>query len=310
MGFEYGIIVKNKTRLENLIERFNTKAQAKFYIESSGGNFSEYVEEHEIFQESLLSLQVQLSKFIKNKTIERSFLPSFIFSNQHIILVIGQDGLVANTAKYSNSCPIVAVNPDKNRYDGILLPFQVNNFTTGIESVLNGNYSFKTMHFAEAKLNNGQKLLAFNDLFIGTSSHISSRYRINFNGQSEEHSSSGIIVSTKAGSSGWLSSMYNMAHGLLKSIHPDEVKIQPKLKNKDLIFVVREPFKSKKTQIDICYGLIKENSTLQIESYMPNSGVIFSDGIESDFIHFNSGSIVSIGLANETAKLVLNNHDK
>jgi len=30
MSIEYAIIVKNKTRLESLIERFNTKAQAKF----------------------------------------------------------------------------------------------------------------------------------------------------------------------------------------------------------------------------------------------------------------------------------------
>ena len=33
MRIEYAIIVKNKTRLETLIERFNTKEQAKFYIE-------------------------------------------------------------------------------------------------------------------------------------------------------------------------------------------------------------------------------------------------------------------------------------
>ena len=40
MSIEYAIIVKNKTRLEALIERFNTKAQAKFYIERSRWRFS------------------------------------------------------------------------------------------------------------------------------------------------------------------------------------------------------------------------------------------------------------------------------
>ena len=38
---------------------------------------------------------------------------------------------------------------------------------------------------------------------------------------------------------------------------------------------------------------------------MPNNGVIFSDGIESDFLNFNSGSIVEIGISNEKANLVV-----
>ncbi|MFZ1791570.1 MAG: sugar kinase, partial [Saprospiraceae bacterium] len=116
MSIEYAIIVKNKTRLEALIERFNTKAQAKFYIESLGGNFDDYEIEHDIFQTSLNSLQTKLSGLVKNKTVERVYLPSFIFSEKNLIVVIGQDGLVANTAKYSKGCPIIAVNPDKERY--------------------------------------------------------------------------------------------------------------------------------------------------------------------------------------------------
>ena len=50
MSVDYAIIVKNKTRLESLIERFNTKAQAKFYIERLGGNFEDYVTEHSTFE--------------------------------------------------------------------------------------------------------------------------------------------------------------------------------------------------------------------------------------------------------------------
>ena len=105
MSIEYAIIVKNKTRLEALIERFNTKAQAKFYIERLGGNFEDYQQEHETFHTSLTLVQTQLSQVIKQKTVERSFLPSFIFSEKNIIIVIGQDGLVANTAKYSKRYP-------------------------------------------------------------------------------------------------------------------------------------------------------------------------------------------------------------
>ena len=87
MSFEYAIIVKNKTRLESLIERFNTKAQAKFYIESLGGNFDDYVLEHDVFHNSLSSMQTQLTKVVKNKTIERVYLPTFIFSEKSLFLI-------------------------------------------------------------------------------------------------------------------------------------------------------------------------------------------------------------------------------
>jgi NAD kinase len=310
MSVEYAIIVKNKTRLESLIERFNTKAQARFYIERLGGNFEDYVDEHETFQEALNSLQTQLSKVIKNKTLERNFMPSFIFSENNLIVVIGQDGLVANTAKYSKGLPIVAVNPDKQRYDGVLLPFDTTNFITGVESVMANEFQSKTMRFAEAKLNDGQRILAFNDLFIGASSHISARYKITFNKNTEEQSSSGLIVSTPAGSTGWLSSIFNMAYGVAGIFEKDLKPKRPKLKDNELLFAVREPFLSIRTQTGITAGVIKDQHVLTIESFMPANGVIFSDGIETDFLKFNSGSIATIGLAPETAKIVTKRQKK
>ncbi len=304
MSVEYAIIIKNKTRLESLIEHFNTKAQAKFYIESLGGDFDDYKFEHEIFHSSLVSLQTQLSKVIKNKTVERTYLPSFIFSANNLIIVIGQDGLVANTAKYSKGCPIIAVNPDKERYDGILLPFDTSDFILGVENVVSNNFQSKTMRFAEAKLNDGQRILAFNDLFIGASSHISARYKISFNDKTEEQSSSGLIVSTSAGSTGWLSSVFNMAYGVTSMFEPNLKPKRPKLRDNELLFAVREPFQSIRTQTGITAGIIKNQNRITIESLMPTSGIIFSDGIESDFLRFNSGSIATIGIAPETAKIV------
>ncbi len=305
MNVEYAIIVKKKTRLESLIEHFNTKAQAKFYIERLGGNFEDYELEHETFYDSLNSLQTQLSQVIKHKTVERSFMPSFIFSEKNIIIVIGQDGLVANTAKYSQGLPLVAVNPDRERYDGVLLPFDTSDFIVGVEKVMSNTYHSKTMRFAEAKLNDGQRLLAFNDLFIGTSSHISARYKISFNGKTEEHSSSGLIVSTPAGSTGWLSSIFNMAYGITRMFEKNLTPKRPQLRDNELLFAVREPFQSIRTQTGITAGVIKDHSSLTITSLMPTCGVIFSDGIETDFLKFTSGLIATIGIAQETAKIVM-----
>jgi NAD kinase len=303
---EYAIVVRSKTRLESLIERFNTKAQAQFYIERQGGDFSDYISEHESFHDAFQEVQAKLSTVVKYKVIERAFLPSFIFSPKNIVIVVGQDGLVANTAKYSREIPIVAVNPDTNRYDGVLLPFTTNDFLTAVAGVVSNQFQFETMHFAEACLNDGQRLLAFNDLFIGASSHISARYKIRFKETTEEQSSSGVIVSTKAGSTGWLSSVFNMAYGVAGLFEHALAAKHPKLKNDQLMFAVREPFQSIRTQTGIVSGVLHNDYQLVIESLMPDYGVIFSDGIEKDFLKFNSGAIATIGLAKENAKLVVN----
>lgn len=305
MSIEYAIVVRNKTRLESLTERFNTQAQARFYIERSGGNFDDYQLEHEVFHQSLSLVQRQLSGVIKNKIIDRSFLPSFIFSENHLVIVIGQDGLVANTAKYVNGLPIIGINPDAARYDGVLLPFSPNDFVGGVERVINNKYQASITTLAEARLNDGQRLLAFNDLFIGASSHVSARYKISYGKNAEEHSSSGIIVSTKAGSTGWLSSIFNMTYEMHRYVEKTkETKKMVKLKDTQLMFAVREPFASKRTQTGLTAGILAGDVRLTIESLMPANGVIFSDGIESDFLKFNSGSIASIGTAKETARLV------
>ncbi|MEO5642576.1 MAG: sugar kinase [Bacteroidia bacterium] len=306
MSIEYAIIIKNKTRLEALIERFNTRAQARFYIERSGSDFMDYEKEHEVFHESLFKIQNSLSTLLKNKIVERSFLPSYIFNDQQVIVTVGQDGLVANTAKYARRIPIVAVNPDPERFDGVLMPFTSGNFAAAIENVVAKKYNSRITSFAEAKLNDGQRLLAFNDLFIGASSHVSARYKITFNKKTEEHSSSGIIVSTQAGSTGWLSSVFNMSFCIHKLVeHDDEKTKYPKLKDNQLMFAVREPFASKRTKIDTAAGILTDQSRLVVQSFMPNNGLIFSDGIETDFLQFNSGAIATIGIAPEKANLVL-----
>ncbi|MFD2586029.1 sugar kinase [Croceitalea marina] len=306
MDAEYAIIVKNKTRLESLVTRFNTKAQAKFYIERLGGDFRDYELEHDTFHRVLDSVQTNLSKVIKCKIVEREFLPSYIFSDNNIIVVVGQDGLVANTAKYSKGLPMIAINPDKKRYDGVLLPFDSHDFIDGVFSVFEDNHYANTLQFAEAKLNDGQRLLAFNDLFVGPSSHTSARYMISFKNYKEEQSSSGIIISTAAGATGWLSSLFNMAYGLTHMLHEDLERRKPAVKSNQLLFAVREPFKSVRTKIGITVGEIQNSTKLFIESLMPSNGIIFSDGIETDFLDFNSGATAEIGLAKEKAVLVLN----
>jgi hypothetical protein len=51
--YEKITLVTRKTRLEGLIERFNTRSQARFYIEHSGGSFDFYEQEHEVYYAAL-----------------------------------------------------------------------------------------------------------------------------------------------------------------------------------------------------------------------------------------------------------------
>ena len=56
---------------------------------------------------------------------------------------------------------------------------------------------------------------------------------------------------------------------------------------------------------DLVAGLVEEGQELIVESRMPAGGVIFSDGIESDFLQFTSGAIARIGVARQRARLVV-----
>lgn len=300
MKYENAVIIVNKTRLESLIERFNTKSQAKFYIEHNGGDFLDYEVEHTVFKDSLNEVIKAFSENFKCKVIERSFLPNYIFTEKDLPIILGQDGLVANTAKYVNGLPMFAINPDLVRYDGVLLPYNIRNFKEAIPDLVRDDFNCDDITMAKATLNNGQTLLAFNDFFVGPSSHISARYSIKLGDEVEKQSSSGIIISTGAGSTGWLSSICNQVSGMAEV----DSRIEMSWDMDKLYFVVREPFKSRYSSVDLISGYIDDNNPLVIESFMPQKGVIFSDGIEKDFLNFNSGAIVTIGLADSKAHLI------
>ena len=68
---------------------------------------------------------------------------------------------------------------------------------------------------------------------------------------------------------------------------------------------MREPFASKQSQANIVWGMIGHKSPLVVESRMAAAGVVFSDGVERDFLQFNSGAIATVGVAPEKARLVI-----
>ena len=142
----------------------------------------------------------------------------------------------------------------------------------------------------------------------GARSHVSARYRIGWRGHSEPHSSSGVVISTGAGSTGWLSSIFNMAGGILAMTAGATASLpRPSLSWEDprLMFVVREPFISRHSRAGVVAGIVEPSEELRLESAMPASGVIFSDGVEADYLNFNSGAVAHIRAAPQKAHLVV-----
>jgi hypothetical protein len=299
------VIVTRKTQLQELLLHHNTVGQAEFFITSNGGDFSRTRLRHDNYDSALSQLHRSMPNSLKVVTIDRSMLPQFEFL-EDIVIAIGQDGLVSNTAKYLNGQPLVGINPDPDSIEGILLPWSVDDLPTLLTKIRANRYEQQLVTLAKATLNDGRELLAFNDLFIGQSGHASALYTINHAGQEEFQSSSGIIVSTGAGSTGWMRSI-NMGASKIAGGSEDLVDLlDPLARDSDeLSFAVREPWPSKKTGTSVVTGRVNADATLQIESRMANNGVIFSDGIEWDYLPFNTGAIADIGIADKKAVLVV-----
>ena len=335
------ILIVRATRLADLKARFATKMQAKFYVSRLGGDFADYEKEDTAYQTAIAEARHILAGLGRVQIVQRALLPNFIFGREDIVVALGQDGLVANTLKYLNGQPLVGVNPDPQRWDGQLLPFNVRDLDKIIREVLRHRRPVKSVTMAKVTLNTGPTLHAVNDFFIGARTHISARYQIRLGKLAENHSSSGVIVSTGLGSTGWLKSLLTGAAAITqlaadgngfgshrppdRSSRRKEALTTEVLTEKNeprhlgcyerivtgfawdseyLFFTVREPFPTKKTGASLVFGRVTAQQPLIIESQMGENGVIFSDGIEQDFLEFNSGTRAVIGIAERKGVLV------
>lgn len=315
------IIVIRQTRVDELISRFNTVEQAKFYIEHSGADFSDYWDEHTRYYASLKAVEQTLSELGRVQVVEKRFLPNFIFDAKDIVVTLGQDGLVVNTAKYLNGQCIVGINPDPQRFNGILLPFLETDLEKILPEIFAQKRPVKEVTMAKAELNDGQTLYGVNDIFIGPKSHTSARYVLQIASVQESQSSSGIIVSTGFGATGWLTSILKGANGVSTWIERNSpsasisdgngmreeegLPVPTSWDMECLYYTVREPFPSKVSSTNLVFGRIESQTKMTITSQMPENGVIFSDGIEKDFLVFNSGAIATIGIAEKKVRVIV-----
>jgi NAD kinase len=310
------VLVTRPTRLAELVIRFNTVSHAKFYVEHQGADFSDYLREDETYHRALMDAEEALGQMGRVQIVDRSFLPNFVFAPEDTVVTLCQDGLVANTLKYLDGQPVVGVNPDPERWDGRLLPFRVRDLAKLMPEVVLRKRSTHSVTMAKATLNNGQTLYGVNDLFIGPKTHTSARYFIRYGKAGETHSSSGVIVSTGMGATGWLKSLLTGAGAVAMAVdhrgknNPqqpdcyDQAVAGFKWESDYLYFTVREPFPTRTTGASLVFGRVTKGTPLILESQMAENGVIFSDGIEKDFLEFNSGTQAVIGIAEKKGVLV------
>ena len=307
------VLVTRRTRLEELIAKYLTAAQARFYVEHLGADFSDYQREHDAYQrERQLTLRT-LEQWGRYQVIDRSFLPNFIFGPSDIVVALGQDGLVANTMKYLDGHPLIGLNPDASRYDGILLPFVASDLAALLGDVAADKRASRTITMAKASLADGQVLHAVNDLFIGARTHTSALYEIALDARSERQSSSGLIVATGLGSTAWFKSIVTGSlaiagafggAGATETYAPRPYASQA-WDSDELRFAVREPFPSRASQVTLVCGRLSKTATLKLRSLMPENGVIFSDGIEADRLDFNAGTEAQITVAERQGRLIV-----
>ena len=292
------VIVTRPTPLDMLIRRFGTIDQAKFYVESRGRSFNRPLRAHELQQTALDKVTRAIPPEQRRTHVSRDELDRFLFNNDDVILAVGQDGLVPNVAKYLHGQMLIGFNPDHETWPGVLCRHSPDDAAELIAWVNQRHEGFeveaRTMVLATRE--DGQMLPALNELFVGHMTHQSAKYRIRIGEQAERHSSSGVIISTGTGATGWTSSIVRQ-RGIDDPL--------PTPGERRLTYMVREPWPSVATGTDINFGFIDEGEEIELVSGMEEGGVIFGDGIESDFLEFNEGQTVKVTTARRTLNLVV-----
>lgn len=240
--------------------------------------------------------------------VDRALVPNFVFGADDIVVALGQDGMVANTMKYLDGQPLIGVNPEPARWDGLLLPFAPADLAALLGDVAANRRPTRAVTLAEARLSDGQVLRAANDLFIGPRSHTSALYDIALGDRRESQSSSGLIVATGLGSSAWIKSIVTGSMGIARAVRgaSTDFDYQPFAWDAPrLDFAVREPFPSRSSTAELVYGQVTAGQPLTLRSRMPDHGVIFSDGMEADYLQFTAGMQATIGLSDRQGCLVV-----
>ncbi|MFC9967486.1 hypothetical protein ACFVH4_24935 [Nocardia ignorata] len=275
------VLVHRRTELSELLARHGTRGQVEFFLNSRGRSLDEVVERDRRTRAAIAEVSAAIPLDWRRGTVEREDLSRFLFAPEDIVVIVGQDGLVANVAKYLDGQPVIGISPEPR----VLAEHSPADATELLHST--GSTEDRTM--VEARTDDGATLRALNEIYIGHPSHQTSRYRL----RDERQASSGILVGSGTGATGWCLSAHRERKSPVALPHPTERR---------LVWFVREAWPSPATGIAHTEGQITgESLHIDVES---DGLVAFGDGIEHDALRLGWGQRLSVGLATTSLRLV------
>ncbi|MBT3218888.1 MAG: hypothetical protein HN348_07330 [Proteobacteria bacterium] len=289
------VIVTRPTEYDELIARHATHGAASWFLGERGQDIAVVLHRHRLQQEAVNTILHAIPQKWRHTSVTRGDLDRFLFEPEDLIVATGQDGLVANVAKYLTGQPVLGINPDPDQYEGVLVRHHRGHVADLLHDTASQKVDIEERTMIQATLDDGQQLLALNEIFIGHRSHQSARYTLHYRQNSERHSSSGLIVCSGTGATGWARSIHQCHQSKLPLPLPAEPSTA---------FFVREAWPSVSSRADITEGRLEGDEVLDVTSEMNVGGLIFGDGIESDPLVFPWGRQARVGRAAQCLNLV------
>src|SRR5918993_1954952 len=287
------VLVERPSEYDELLARHATHEQVRFFLEQRERSLEEVLERHAALAATHRAVLGAVPADWRTATVRRGDLDRFLFEPGDVVLALGQDGLVANVAKYLDGQPVIGIDPGVG--EGVLVRNPPEAAADLIADLTSGAARIEERTMARARLDDGQEVLALNEIFVGHETHQSARYTIALGDRAERQSSSGVIAATGTGATGWAASTTRQLASPLSLPAPT----QP-----ELAFFVREAWPSSVTGTTLTAGRITAAQHLTITCELGEGGTVFGDGIEADHVAVDWGQRIEIGAASRTLRLV------
>jgi hypothetical protein len=285
------VVVSRRSELDELLARHGTRAAAAYFLRQRGRDLAEVTARHQALQSALTEVGAAVPVDWRRGHVDRADLPRFLFAPEDIVVAVGPDGLVANVAKYLDGQPVIGVNPEPERNPGVL----VRHRPPAVAALLRHSLSIVERSMVAARLDDGQELVGLNEVYLGHVTHQSARYTLStVDGRCERQSSSGVVVGTGTGATGWLASLGRQQRDSPPPPAPEEPA---------LLWFVREAWPSPATGASLTAGRLTATEQLVL-SCESEQLVVFADGLEQDRLELGWGQQVSVGLADRRLRLV------
>lgn len=284
------VVVHRRTEYEELIARHGTRGQATFFARSRGGDLGEVERRHIVQHQALATVAAAIPLDWRRGSVERADLDRFAFHDGDIVVAVGQDGLIANVAKYLDEQPVIGICPDDTM--GVLATHPPERLAQLLRIDIEAAVQHRVM--VEANADDGQTLTAVNEIYLGHASHQSARYTLRLPDNAERQSSSGLVVGTGTGASGWCRSLWLERRSPFDLPTPTEPRLS---------WFVREAWPSPDTGTTHTEGLLSDTAKLAV-TVESDALTAFGDGIETDAITLTWGQTVTFHRAARTLHLL------